>query len=109
VAPLIRTKEVVDRVYGPAFNGAYLREMRKKLGLIVKEDPGDQDLIDSLLRTMKVKVVLVAKRISCQYFRCNLVGRRLVRSRIRRTLRPLSQTSKSYLSLSRVRASGAKY
>ncbi|MED6286183.1 Protein adenylyltransferase SelO-1, mitochondrial [Characodon lateralis] len=49
--PTDRAKAVIDE-YLDQFNRSYLENMRKKLGLLRKEEPEDEILITELLRTM---------------------------------------------------------
>uniref|UniRef100_A0A3Q1IW04 Selenoprotein O n=1 Tax=Anabas testudineus TaxID=64144 RepID=A0A3Q1IW04_ANATE len=49
--PPDRAKAVMDEYLG-LFNGFYLENMRKKLGLLKKEEPEDEILITELLKTM---------------------------------------------------------
>lgn len=49
--PTDRAKAVIDE-YLDQFNRYYLENMRKKLGLLRKEEPEDEILITELLRTM---------------------------------------------------------
>lgn len=49
--PPDRAEAVMDE-YLDLFNGFYLENMRKKLGLLNKEEPEDEILITELLQTM---------------------------------------------------------
>lgn len=49
--PPDRAEAVVDE-YLSLYNGFYLQNMRKKLGLLKKEEPEDESLITELLQTM---------------------------------------------------------
>lgn len=49
--PLERAKEVLDEYLG-LYNTFYLQNMRRKLGLLKKEEPEDELLVTELLRTM---------------------------------------------------------
>lgn len=49
--PPDQAKAVIDE-YLDHFNRFYLENMRKKLGLLIKEEPEDEILITELLRTM---------------------------------------------------------
>lgn len=49
--PPDRAKQVLDE-YLPLYNGFYLSNMRKKLGLLRKEEPEDEMLITELMQTM---------------------------------------------------------
>lgn len=49
--PPDRAEEVVDE-YLDLYNGFYLETMRKKLGLLKKDEPEDEILITELLQTM---------------------------------------------------------
>lgn len=49
--PPERAKEVIEE-YLSLYNGFYLQNMRKKLGLLKKEEPEDELLVTDLLQTM---------------------------------------------------------
>lgn len=49
--PPDRAKAVLDE-YLSLYNGFYLENMRKKLGLLKKEEPEDENLVTELLQTM---------------------------------------------------------
>lgn len=49
--PPERAKEVIDE-YLSVYNDFYLQNMRKKLGLLKKEEPEDELLVTELLQTM---------------------------------------------------------
>lgn len=49
--PPERAKEVIEE-YLSLYNGFYLQNMRKKLGLLKKEEPEDELLVTELLQTM---------------------------------------------------------
>uniref|UniRef100_W5LL81 Selenoprotein O n=2 Tax=Astyanax mexicanus TaxID=7994 RepID=W5LL81_ASTMX len=49
--PSARAQDVLDE-YLPLFNTFYLQNMRKKLGLLKKEEPEDETLITDLMQTM---------------------------------------------------------
>ena len=49
--PPERAKAVMAE-YGDLYNGFYLGNMRKKLGLLTKEEPEDEVLIRELMQTM---------------------------------------------------------
>lgn len=49
--PPDRAESVLDE-YLPLYNGFYLQNMRKKLGLLKKEEPEDEILMSDLLQTM---------------------------------------------------------
>lgn len=49
--PPERAEEVIEE-YLSLYNGFYLQNMRKKLGLLKKEEPEDEILVTELLQTM---------------------------------------------------------